>query len=165
MTSVPWVGFVTTAAVSGFPSRSVSFASTPFVASTMSATSSVVLYVSSTATGGWLTGVTVMATVELVDSYTDLQFSPQGVAFLTDAILMQRYVELEGQLRRAISVVKVRSSPHSKDVREYEITQDGVIVTGRAIKGYEGILSGAPNKLAVQRSPVGKKSVRKRPAR
>lgn len=91
-------------------------------------------------------GVTVMATVELEDSYTDLQFSPQGVAFLTDAILMQRYIELEGQLRRAISVVKIRSSPHSKDLREYEITEAGVVVMRRAIAGYEGILSGAPNK-------------------
>ncbi len=100
-------------------------------------------------------GVTVMATVELVDSYTDLQFSPQGVAFLTDAILMQRYVELEGQLRRAISVVKIRSSPHSKDLREYEITQDGLVVTERAIAGYEGILSGAPSRLIMRRTARG----------
>jgi circadian clock protein KaiC len=40
-------------------------------------------------------GVTVMATVELEDSYTDLRFSPQGVAFLTDAIIIQRYVEID----------------------------------------------------------------------
>jgi len=107
-------------------------------------------------------GVTVMATVELVDSYTDLQFSPQGVAFLTDAILMQRYIEIEGQLRRAISVVKIRSSPHSKDLREYEITQGGLVVMGGAIKGYEGILSGAPNRLIVKRAPTRKRAARKR---
>ncbi len=100
-------------------------------------------------TGG---GVTVMATVELEDSYNELQFSPHGVAFLTDAILMQRYVEIDGQLKRAISVVKVRSSPHSKDLREYDITQDGLVVTSGAIKGYEGILSGAPSKLAVRKA-------------
>jgi circadian clock protein KaiC len=112
-------------------------------------------------------GVTVMGTVELADSYTDLQFSPQGVAFLTDAIVMQRYIEIEGQLRRALSVVKVRSSPHSKDLREYEITQEGLMLLGRAIKGYEGILSGAPNKLAVlKRTKAGKKNVtRRRPSR
>jgi circadian clock protein KaiC len=93
-------------------------------------------------------GVTVVATVELVDSYTDLQFSPQGVAFLTDAILMQRYIELEGELRRAISVVKIRSSAHSKDLREYEITHEGLVVTDRAIAGYSGILSGTPKRSA-----------------
>src|SRR5207237_7671261 len=74
-------------------------------------------------------GVTVMATVELADSYVDLRFSPQGIAFLTDAIIIQRSVELDGQLRRALSVVKVRASQHSKELREYEITsEDGSLV-------------------------------------
>ena len=44
-------------------------------------------------------GVTVMMTAELEDSYTDLRFSPHGTAFLTDAIILQRYVELDGQLQ------------------------------------------------------------------
>jgi circadian clock protein KaiC len=89
-------------------------------------------------------GVTVMATVELADSYTDLRFSPQGIAFLTDAIIIQRYVEIDGQLKRALAVVKVRSSQHSKDLREYEISSDGGIVVGRVLKGYEGLLTGTP---------------------
>ena len=70
-------------------------------------------------------GVTVMATVELADSYVDLRFSPQGIAFLTDAIIIQRYVEIDGELRRALAVVKLRASQHSKELREYEITSDG----------------------------------------
>jgi circadian clock protein KaiC len=89
-------------------------------------------------------GVTVMATVELADSYTDLRFSQQGIAFLTDAIIIQRYVEIDGQLKRALSVVKVRSSPHSKDLREYEISEDGGVVVGKALKGYDGLLTGRP---------------------
>jgi len=89
-------------------------------------------------------GVTVMATAEQADSYTDLRFSPYGVAFLTDAIIIQRYVEIDGQLKRALSVVKVRSSQHSKDLREYEISSDGGIVVGRALKGYDGLLTGTP---------------------
>jgi circadian clock protein KaiC len=89
-------------------------------------------------------GVTVVATVELEDSYTDLRFSPQGIAFLTDAIIIQRYVEIDGQLRRALSVVKVRASQHSKELREYEIASDGGIVVGRVLKGYDGLLSGTP---------------------
>lgn len=101
-------------------------------------------------------GVTVMATVELDDSYTNLRFSPQGVAFLTDAILMQRYLEIDGQLRRALSVVKLRSSPHSKDLREYEITEEGMIVMKDAIEGYEGLLTGAPNK-SLARTLEGKR--------
>ncbi|MDP2164290.1 MAG: ATPase domain-containing protein [Hydrogenophaga sp.] len=67
-------------------------------------------------------GVTVVMTSELEDRYTDLRFSSYGNAFLTDAIVMQRYVEVDGQLRRVISVVKVRASAHSKDVRFYDIS-------------------------------------------
>jgi circadian clock protein KaiC len=89
-------------------------------------------------------GVTVMATVEMADSYVDLRFSPHGIAFLTDAIIIQRYVELDGQLKRALVVVKVRSSQHSKDLREYEISSDGGVVVGQALKGYEGLLTGGP---------------------
>src|SRR5450432_4792918 len=42
-------------------------------------------------------GVTIMATVEVAASYVDLRFSPHGIAFLTDAILIQRYIEIDGQ--------------------------------------------------------------------
>ena len=90
-------------------------------------------------------GVTVMATVELADSYVDLRFSPQGIAFLTDAIIIQRYVEIDGELRRAMAVVKVRASQHSKELREYDITSDGGIVVGKTLKGYEGLLTGTPS--------------------
>jgi circadian clock protein KaiC len=90
-------------------------------------------------------GVTVMATVELADSYVDLRFSPQGIAFLTDAIIIQRYVEIDGDLRRAMAVVKVRASQHSKELREYDITSDGGIVVGRPLKGYQGLLTGTPS--------------------
>ena len=91
-------------------------------------------------------GVTIIATVEVADSYIDLRFSPEphGIAFLTDAIIIQRYLEIEGQLRRALAVVKVRSSQHSKDLREYEISSEGRIVVGQALKGYHGLLTGAP---------------------
>jgi circadian clock protein KaiC len=89
-------------------------------------------------------GVTVMATVELADSYVDLRFSPQGIAFLTDAIIIQRYVEIDGKLRRAMAVAKVRASQHSKELREYDVTSDGGIVVGRTLTGYEGLLTGTP---------------------
>src|SRR6185503_11672476 len=89
-------------------------------------------------------GVTIMATVELPDSYTDLRFSPPGIAFLVDGIIIQRYVELDGQLRRAMAVVKVRSSDHSKDLREYVISSEGGIVVGKMLKGYKGLLTGRP---------------------
>jgi circadian clock protein KaiC len=89
-------------------------------------------------------GVTVMATVELEDSYTDLRFSRQGISFLTDAIILQRYIEIDGHLKRALAVVKVRSSQHSKELREYEISSDGGLIVGRVLEEYAGLLTGSP---------------------
>jgi circadian clock protein KaiC len=88
-------------------------------------------------------GATVMMTAELEDRYEVLRFSSYGNAFLADAIVMQRYVELEGQLRRVVSVVKVRGSAHSKDIRFFDV--DGETTTiGERLAGYTGILSGQP---------------------
>ncbi|MDD2775898.1 MAG: ATPase domain-containing protein [Gallionella sp.] len=88
-------------------------------------------------------GVTILMTSELEDRYTDLRFSPFGSAFLADAIIVQRYVELEGQFKRAFSVVKVRGSEHSKDICLFDITDDGIIV-GETLSDYAGIMSGHP---------------------
>jgi circadian clock protein KaiC len=88
-------------------------------------------------------GITLMLTAELEDSYVDLRFSPHGTAFLTDAIIMQRYIELKGQLQRVIAVVKVRGSAHAKDLRAFEITGDGIVI-GKTLAGYDGLLTGNP---------------------
>lgn len=88
-------------------------------------------------------GVTVLMTIELVDSYVDLRFSPHGISFLTDLIIVQRYVELEGRLQRVMMVVKHRTSQHSQELRTYEITSRGIEVGG-ALHGYAGLLSGRP---------------------
>ncbi len=90
-------------------------------------------------------GVTILMTCELEDRYTDLRFSPFGSAFLADAIVVQRYVELESQFKRVMSVVKVRGSAHSKDIRLFDITNDGMVI-GEALTGYTGILSGRPTR-------------------
>jgi circadian clock protein KaiC len=86
-------------------------------------------------------GVTVLMTSELEDQYTFLRFSSYGNAFLADSIVMQRYVEIAGQFKRVISVVKVRASAHSKDIRFFDIEQDKVII-GEPLTHYQGILSG-----------------------
>jgi len=88
-------------------------------------------------------GVTVMMTAEVEDSYVDLRFSPHGTAFLTDAIIMQRYIELQGQMKRIMTVVKVRGSAHRKELRAFEITEDGMVV-GEALSDYVGLLTGQP---------------------
>jgi circadian clock protein KaiC len=88
-------------------------------------------------------GVTVLMTSELEDRYTDLRFSPFGSAFLADAIIVQRYIEIVGQFKRVMSIVKVRSSQHSKSIRLFDITDDGIVI-GETLSDYAGILSGRP---------------------
>ena len=88
-------------------------------------------------------GITMMMTAELEDRYTDLRFSPHGTAFLTDAIIVQRYVELKSQLQRVMAVVKVRGSDHSRDLRAFEITEQGIVM-GETLGAYEGLLTGSP---------------------
>jgi circadian clock protein KaiC len=88
-------------------------------------------------------GITVLMIAELEDRYTDLRFSPYGGAFLADAIIVQRYIEIVGQFKRAFSVVKVRGSAHSKDIRLYDINDDGIVI-GEILSEYAGILSGRP---------------------
>lgn len=88
-------------------------------------------------------GVTVLMTSELEDRYTDLRFSPHGSAFLTDAIIVQRYIEVESHLQRVLAVVKVRASAHSNEIRPFEITADGIVI-GAPVKGYGGLFEGRP---------------------
>jgi circadian clock protein KaiC len=88
-------------------------------------------------------GVTVLLTSELEDRYADLRFSPYGSAFLTDAIVVERYIEIESCLKRVLAVVKVRGSAHSNELRQFEITDAGIVI-GDRVRDYEGLLSGRP---------------------
>lgn len=90
-------------------------------------------------------GISVLSTVEVTDSFHELRFSPHQISFLTDDIILQRFVELEGQLRKVMVVVKTRRGAHSPDLRLYEITAEGIVVGG-TLSGYEGILTGTPHR-------------------
>ncbi len=92
------------------------------------------------------TGVTIVSTVELVENFTKLELSPYSISFLSDDIIRLRYVEIGGQLRKVLMVVKMRSGNHSKDICEYEITSAGLQV-GARLTGYRGLITGVPELL------------------
>ena len=92
-------------------------------------------------------GVTVLMTSELEDRYIDLRFSSTGTAFMTDAIVVQRYVEVDSQLLRVLAVVKVRDSVHSHDLREFTIDANGLHI-GEMLRDTEGMLAGRPTRKA-----------------
>jgi circadian clock protein KaiC len=90
-------------------------------------------------------GVTMFSTVEVVGEGHGLQLTGHQVSFLTDDILSQRYVEIEGQLRKALVVVKMRGSAHSREFRTYELSASGVQL-GESLRDYDGIISGMPSR-------------------
>ena len=90
-------------------------------------------------------GVTLLVTSELEDRYTDLRFSPYGTAFMTDAIIVHRYIEVDSRLRRMMAVVKLRGSAHSDEMREFTIV-DGQIIIGTMLESQAGLLSGRPTR-------------------
>lgn len=65
------------------------------------------------------------------------------ISTITDMIILLRYVELHGEMRRGLTVLKMRGTPHDKGIREYRIDSDGIHVLDR-FRGVHGILSGAP---------------------
>jgi circadian clock protein KaiC len=86
-----------------------------------------------------------MMTVENTDNYTELRFSPHAVSFMTNDIVLQRYVEIDSCLRRIITVIKTRSRKHSEDIRRYDITAQGIVI-GERLDDYEGIIGGLPQR-------------------
>jgi circadian clock protein KaiC len=92
-------------------------------------------------TGG---GVSLVFTVEIAESFTNLTFSPHAISFLTQNILFLRYVEIDGELRRMLAVIKMRRSAHSHALREYVISDSGIVL-GASLKAFQGVLTGTPS--------------------
>src|SRR5436190_4688794 len=91
-------------------------------------------------------GITILSTVEVEDSFTELQFSHYAISFLTDDIIRMRYVEIDGQLRKVMFVVKMRGGNHSKDIREYVITEKGLVVIHPRRTDYYRLITGIPHR-------------------
>ena len=89
------------------------------------------------------TAVTVVMTAEVVQPGTDGGFTTDRVSFITDDIIVQRYVEIDGHLRTVLVVTKMRGSGHSREFRQYELTLSGAVI-GDALTGYDGITTGVP---------------------
>jgi circadian clock protein KaiC len=70
--------------------------------------------------------------------------SPVDVTYLADTVLLLRYFEAMGQVRRAISVVKKRAGRHERTIREYKIDDAGVTL-GDPLTQFQGVLRGVPD--------------------
>lgn len=81
---------------------------------------------------------------ELPSLFGDGAVWESGVGFLVDNVLLLRYVEIDSELALALTILKVRGSPHAKDIRRYEITNHGVDIETK-FAGRQGILTGFPH--------------------
>ena len=106
-------------------------------------------------------GVTIISTVEIEDSFTAFQFSHYAISFLTDDILRMRYVEIDGQLRKVLVLVKMRGGNHSKDIREYVISDKGVVIINPRSTVYTGLTSGLPQRVGERKEPAPEPKARK----
>ncbi|MFN4295511.1 MAG: ATPase domain-containing protein [Brevundimonas sp.] len=70
--------------------------------------------------------------------------APVDVTYLADTVVLLRYFESAGTVRRAASVIKKRSGQHEKAIREYTITEHGLKL-GAPLAGLHGILRGVPD--------------------
>jgi circadian clock protein KaiC len=73
--------------------------------------------------------------------------APVDVTYLADTVVLLRYFEAAGMVRRAISVIKKRAGGHEKTIREFDIGTGGLAV-GEPLYGFQGVLRGVPNFVA-----------------
>ena len=80
--------------------------------------------------------------------------APVDITYLADTVILLRYFEALGRVRRAISVIKKRTGAHEDTIREYRIDSRGLTL-GEPLMGFHGVLSGVPQLLDKRRILMG----------
>lgn len=101
-------------------------------------------------------GATTFLTVAQHGLVGDMK-APVDVTYLADTVLLLRYFEAVGEVRRAISVIKKRAGQHEKAIREYEIDDRGLTV-GPPLTNFQGVLRGVPNFVGPGAGLLGERS-------
>lgn len=103
-------------------------------------------------------GVTTVQTLELPELVGGgVRLPKNSIGSLAETIILVRYVELHSRLHRLISLFKVREGHFDPSIREFSITDAGVIV-GKRFEGVEAVLSGMPRLIIGAASPLLKES-------
>ncbi|MET0609632.1 MAG: ATPase domain-containing protein [Pseudomonas caspiana] len=69
--------------------------------------------------------------------------APVDITYLADTVMLLRYFEAKGEVRRAISIIKKRTGTHESTIREYRISHQGLKI-GKPLAAFQGVLSGIP---------------------
>ncbi len=92
-----------------------------------------------------ITGFFTNTTDQFMGSHS---ITDSHISTITDTILMLQYVEIRGEMSRALNVFKMRGSWHDKGIREYTITESGPRITD-SFRDYERIISGSPTRISI----------------
>jgi circadian clock protein KaiC len=88
-------------------------------------------------------GATTFLTVAQHGLVGDMK-APVDVTYLADTVILLRYFEAAGRVRRAVSVIKKRAGTHEKTIREFDIDARGLTI-GEPLDAFQGVLRGVPN--------------------
>ncbi len=92
-----------------------------------------------------ITGFFTNTTDQFMGSHS---ITDSHISTITDTIIMLQYVEIRGEMSRAINVFKMRGSWHDKGIREYTISADGPEIKD-SFRQFERIISGSPSRISV----------------
>ena len=98
-------------------------------------------------------GATTFLTVAQHGLVGDMQ-APVDVTYLADTVILLRYFEAVGRVRRAISVIKKRTSAHEDTIREYRIGKSGITL-GPPLTNFQGVLRGVPEMIGADEATDG----------
>jgi circadian clock protein KaiC len=97
-------------------------------------------------------GVTTLMVNEMDTITGEFQATGVGLSYLCDNLVFLRYLELDGEMRKAVGVLKKRVGDFEKTLREFEITGAGLRV-GSPLTGLRGVLTGTPEQVGPVRDP------------
>jgi len=89
-------------------------------------------------------GVTTLVTLAQRGIFGSATDSETDVSYLADAVLLMRYFEAQGEVRRAISVLKQRTGNHERTIREFKLGHGGLRL-GEPLREFHGVLTGVPS--------------------
>lgn len=97
-------------------------------------------------------GATTFLTVAQHGLVGDMK-APVDVTYLADTVVLLRYFEAQGRVRRAMSIIKKRTGRHEDTIREFRIGDYGIRL-GEPLAGFQGVLRGVPNFVGTAGSPA-----------
>lgn len=90
-------------------------------------------------------GVNLVLINEIEQVTGNFKFTEAGISYMVDNIVILRYIELDGLVKKAISIFKKRLSSYDPSIREFRMTEKGIIIE-ESLKGLRGLLTGIPSR-------------------